>query len=140
MPTRKNKTKKRKKLEDKTLIGFDNIPKTLKTIWANDQFGKRKVIDIEKYIIRQHIDNNGLATDYKTEPIKYDIATTEFKRRLILQLKKSASSRRLFKRKTKKKYNSKTIDKKIDKMSIEKIQKLYFDILNKDKTKKSRKK
>ena len=59
MPKRKNKTQKK----DKTLIGFDNIPKTDKTIWATDQFGKRKVLDIEKYIIREHIDNGGLATD-----------------------------------------------------------------------------
>ena len=49
MPKAKNKTKKVRHKKEKTLIGFDNIPKTLKTIWANDQFGKRKVIDIEKY-------------------------------------------------------------------------------------------
>ena len=139
MPNRKNKTKKIRK-EDKTLIGFDNIPKREKSLWANDQFGKRKVIDINQYIIRQHIDNNGLATDYKKNSEDFKVASTEFKRRLLLQLKKSPSSRKLFKRKTKKKYNSKSIHNKINKMSIEKIQKLYFFILNKDKTKKSRKK
>ena len=47
----KNKTRKIRK-DEKTLIGFDNIPKTMKTIWAVDQFGKRKVVDIEKYITR----------------------------------------------------------------------------------------
>ena len=134
MPKRKNKTQKK----DKTLIGFDNIPKTDKTIWATDQFGKRKVLDIERYIIRSHIDNGGLATDYNKD--KREFASNEFKRRLLLQLKLSPSSRKLFQRKTKKKYSSKTIKKKIDKMPIKKIQKLYLSLLNKQKTKKLRKK
>lgn len=134
MPKRKNKTQKK----DKTLIGFDNIPKTDKTIWATDQFGKRKVLDIEKYIIREHIDNGGLATDYNKDRHKF--ATDEFKRRLLLQLKLSPSSRKIFQRKTKKKYSSKTIKKKIGKMPIKKIQKLYLSLLNKQKTKKLRKK
>ena len=102
MPKRKNKTQKK----DKTLIGFDNIPKTDKTIWATDQFGKRKVLDIERYIIRSHIDNGGLATDYNKD--RRELAIDEFKRRLLLQLKLSPSSRKIFQRKTKKKYNSKT--------------------------------
>ena len=138
MPKRKNKTKKVRKKEEKTLIGFDNIPKTEKTIWAVDQFGRRKVIDIEKYIIRRHIDNGGLATDYNKD--RYKRASEEFKRRLLLQIKHSSSSRKLFERKTKKKYNSKTINSIIDKMSIKKIQKLYFFLLSKQKTKKLRKK
>ena len=134
MPKRKNKTQKK----EKTLIGFDNIPKTEKTIWATDQFGKRKVLDIERYIIRSHIDNGGLATDYNKD--RRELAIDEFKRRLLLQLKLSPSSRKLFQRKTKKKYSSKTIKKKIDKMPIKKIQKLYLSLLNKQKTKKIRKK
>lgn len=136
MSKRKNKTQKK----EKTLIGFDNIPKTDKTIWATDQFGKRKVLDIERYLIRQHIDNGGLATDYIKNKNKYNYAIEEFKRRLLLQLKLSSSSRKLFQRKTKKKYSSKTISQKIDKMSIKKIQKLYLSLLNKQKTKKLRKK
>ena len=110
MPTRKNKTRKIRK-EDKTLIGFDNIPKTMKTIWAIDQFGKRKVVDIEKYIIRSHIDSMGLATDYNPKSEKYKQASTEIKRRLLLQLKESPSSRRLYTKKTRKKYSKKNIDK-----------------------------
>jgi hypothetical protein len=118
--------------------GFDNIPITEKSLWRNDQFGKRKVIDVENFIIRNHIDNGGLATDYNKKRLK--TATKEFKRRILLQLKDSPSSRRLFKQKTKKKYNSKTITKIIDKMTIVKLQKLYFFILKKKKTRKSRKK
>ena len=80
--------------------GFDNIPITEKSLWRNDQFGKRKVIDVENFIIRNHIDNGGLATDYNKKRLK--TATKEFKRRILLQLKDSPSSRRLFKQKTKK--------------------------------------
>jgi hypothetical protein len=150
MTNKKNKTRKRVKTRNlqkniKAIIGdqvteagFDNIPITEKSLWRNDQFGKRKVIDVENFIIRNHIDNGGLATDYNKKRLK--TATKEFKRRILLQLKDSSSSRRLFKQKTKKKYNSKTITKIIDKMTIVKLQKLYFFILKKKKTRKSRKK
>ena len=139
MPKKKNKTRKIRK-EDKTLIGFDNIPKTMKTIWAIDQFGKRKVVDIEKYIIREHIDSMGLATDYNPKTERYKEASTEIKRRLLLQLKESPSSRRLYRKKTRKKYSKKNIDKEIDKMKIEKAQKLYFELLKKQNPRKSSKK
>ena len=139
MPKRKNKTRKIRK-EDKTLIGFDNIPKTMKTIWAIDQFGKRKVVDIEKYIIRAHIDSMGLATDYNPKTERYKEASTEIKRRLILQLKESPSSRRLYRKKTRKRYSKKGIDKEIDKMKIEKAQKLYFELLKNQNPNKSHKK
>ena len=150
MTNKKNKTRKKVKTRNlqknikaiigdhKTEAGFDNIPITEKSLWRNDQFGKRKVVDIENFIIRNHIDNGGLATDYNKKRLK--TATKEFKRRILLQLKDSSLSRRLFKQKTKKKYNSKTITKIIDKMTIVKLQKLYFFILKKKKTRKSRKK
>jgi len=139
MPKRKNKTRKIMK-DEKTLIGFDNIPKTMKTIWAVDQFGKRKVVDIEKYIIRTHIDSMGLATDYNPKSEKYKQASTEIKRRLLLQLKQSPSSRRLYTKKTRKKYSKKNIDKEIDRMPIKKTQKLYFELLKNKKVNKSSKK
>ena len=150
MTTKKKRTKRKVKTrkiqknikaiigDQKTEAGFDNIPITEKTLWRNDQFGKRKVIDMENFIIRNHIDNGGLATDYNKKRLK--TATKEFKRRILLQLKTSPSSRRLFKQKTKKKYNSKTIHKIIDKISISKIQKLYLFLLKNKKMKKSRKK
>lgn len=150
MTTKKKRTKRKVKTrkiqknikaiigDQKTEAGFDNIPITEKTLWRNDQFGKRKVIDMENFIIRNHIDNGGLATDYNKKRLK--TATKEFKRRILLQFKTSPSSRRLFKQKTKKKYNSKTIHKIIDKMSISKIQKLYLFLLKNKKMKKSRKK
>tara|TARA_B110001450_G_scaffold137172_1_gene128808 strand:- start:70 stop:513 length:444 start_codon:yes stop_codon:yes gene_type:complete len=138
---KKVKTRKLQKIiigDQLTKAGFDNIPITKKSLWRNDQFGKRKVIDIENFIIRTHIDDGGLATDYNKKRLK--LATKEFKRRILLQLKDSSLSRRLFKQKTKKKYNSKTITKIIDKMTIVKLQKLYLFLLTKKKTRKSRKK
>jgi hypothetical protein len=69
MTNKKNKTRKKVKTRNlqkniKAIIGdhvteagFDNIPITEKSLWRNDQFGKRKVVDIENFIIRNHIDN-----------------------------------------------------------------------------------
>ena len=132
MPKRKNKTKKIYKTKD----GFADIPKTLKTLWRTDQFGRRKVINIDKHTSRIHVDNKGLATDYSKKTAKYKQIRNEYERRLLLQLKENASSRRLFKKKTRKKYNSKTIEKKINKMSINKVQNLYYFLLDKDKSRK----
>ena len=132
MPKRKNKTKKIYKTKD----GFADIPKTLKTVWRTDQFGKRKVLNIGKHTSRIHVDNKGLATDYPKNSEKYKQIKNEYERRLLLQLKENASSRRLFKKKTRKKYNSKTIEKKINKMSANKLQNLYYFLLEKDKSRK----
>ena len=132
MPKRKNKTKKIYKTKD----GFADIPKTLKTLWRTDQFGRRKVINIDKHTSRIHVDNKGLATDYPKKSEKYKQIKKEYERRLLLQLKENASSRRLFKKKTRKKYNSKTIEKKINKMPINKLQNLYYFLLEKDKSRK----
>ena len=132
MPKRKNKTKKIRKTQD----GFADIPKTLKTIWRTDQFGKRKVIDINRHVSRISVDNKVLATDYPKNTEKYKQIRKEYERRLLLQLKESASSRRQFKKKTRKKYNSKTIEKKINKIPIKKLQNLYYSLLLEDKSRK----
>ena len=133
-------TKKRKiknKAGEEIVLGFDDISKD-KSVWRSDQFGKRKVCDLEMFNIRLHVDNLGLATDYADKD-RLKMATDEYKRRLELQLRNNASSRRLFKKQTRKKYNSKSIKSKIDKMSIKKIQKLYFLLLKNDRGKKTRK-
>jgi len=52
----KNKTRKKSRKKIK-IDGFDEIPKSDITVWATDQFGKRKVIDFDKFIIRQNVDN-----------------------------------------------------------------------------------
>ena len=132
MPKRKNKTQKIKKTKD----GFADIPKTMKSVWRTDQFGKRKVIDIDRHTSRIHVDNKGLATDYHKNTEKYKQIRTEYERRLLLQLKENASSRRLFKKKTRKNYNSKNIEKKINKMPIIKLQNIYYSLLKADKSRK----
>ena len=70
----------------------------------------------------------------------YKYAAAEYRRRLLLQLKNSLSSRKIFEKKTKKKYNRKRIDKIINRMPIDKLQKLYFLLLEKEKPIKLRKK
>ena len=143
MSPKKTQKKKNTKViittKKNTLIGFDNIPITDKTVYATDQFGKRQVIDLDKFLIRANIDNQVLATDYKSHPEKFKYASGEYKRRLLLQLKEDKSSRRLFQKKTKKKYSSKTIEKQIDKMPIKKIQQIYYTLLHKKKGKSGKK-
>ena len=136
MPKTNKTTKIKKKIDD----GFDNIPRDENSIWRTDQFGKRKVVDFETFFIRKHIDNKGLATDFKKNSEKYKLATTEFKRRLYLQIKMSPSSKRLFLRRIKKNYNLQKIKQKINKMPIEKIEKTYFFLLKNQNLRKSRKK
>ena len=83
MPKRKNKTKKIKKEE---ILGFGDIPENEKSIWRIDNFGKRKVIDADTYLIRTYIDNKGLATDFKKNTKKFKLASTEFKEDYIYKL------------------------------------------------------
>jgi len=135
----KNKT--RKKLNKKIKIdGFDNIPKSDLTVWATDQFGKRKVIDFDKFMIRQNVDNKILATDFKNDKKKLKAISEEYRRRLLLQIKKARSSRRLFEKRTRKVYKSSKAKKMVEKMPISKVQSLYFELLHKHKPYKSRKK
>tara|TARA_Y100000816_G_C25875115_1_gene456702 strand:+ start:148 stop:579 length:432 start_codon:yes stop_codon:yes gene_type:complete len=132
--TRKSKTRKNKKSKTKQdiVIGFDNIPKTKRILWLPDKFGKRKLIHIEKHVMRKHIDNNGLATDFKNNSEKFKLAKDEFKRRIIIQLKNNKKSRKIFEKKVNKtlrRYNSKTIEKLLNKLKIHTIQNLYREML-----------
>jgi hypothetical protein len=135
----KNKTRKKSRKKIK-IDGFDEIPKSDITVWATDQFGKRKVIDFDKFIIRQNVDNKILATDFKNDKQKFKEMSDEYRRRLLLQIKEARSSRRLFEKKTRKIYKSSKSKKMVKKMSIKKVQNLYFELLQKNKLYKSRKK
>ena len=99
----KNKTRKKSRKKIK-IDGFDEIPKSDITVWATDQFGKRKVIDFDKFIIRQNVDNKILATDFINDKQKFKEMSDEYRRRLLLQIKEARSSRRLFEKKTRKIY------------------------------------
>tara|TARA_X000000368_G_scaffold411533_1_gene396528 strand:+ start:1544 stop:1957 length:414 start_codon:yes stop_codon:yes gene_type:complete len=135
----KNKTRKKSKKKIK-IDGFDEIPKSDMTVWATDQFGKRKVIDFDKFIIRSQVDNKILATDFKNNKQKFKEMSDEYRRRLLLQIKEARSSRRLFEKKTRKIYKSSKAKKMVNKMPIKKVQNLYFELLQKNKLYKSRKK
>tara|TARA_B110001454_G_scaffold218907_1_gene248513 strand:+ start:5479 stop:5925 length:447 start_codon:yes stop_codon:yes gene_type:complete len=136
-----NKTKKKNNKQPHYIIGFfDAYASRDDSSWNADYFGYRKLIPINQFKTIQSIDYLNLATDYKKNPKVYKYATAEYRRRLILQLKDSPSSRKIFEKKTKKKYNSKRIHKIVDKMPIDKLQKLYFLLLEKEKPIKLRKK
>ena len=128
--------KKTKKMVD----GFRNIPKTDKTIWSTDQFGKRKVIDFDTFTVIKKIDNGILATDFKKGTDIRKSAENEYKRRLELQVKSSASAKRYFRRKTRRYRRSRNLNKTIKKMPIKKVQKIYLKLLHDQKPKKSSKK
>jgi hypothetical protein len=128
--------KKNKKMID----GFRDIPKTDKTIWSTDQFGKRKVIDFDTFTVIKKIDNGILATDFKKGTDLRKSAENEYKRRLELQVKSSAASKRYFRRKTRRYRKSRNLNKTIKKMPIKKVQKIYLKLLHDQKPKKSSKK
>lgn len=128
--------KKNKKMID----GFRDIPKTDKTIWSTDQFGKRKVIDFDSFTVIKKIDNGILATDFKKGTDLRKSAENEYKRRLELQVKSSAASKRYFRRKTRRYRKSRNLNKTIKKMPIKKVQKIYLKLLHDQKPKKSSKK
>ena len=112
--------RKKKTLKKKLHI----IPDSEITQWSSDLFGERQVINFKKYIARTKVDN--------LNPIKGKLSTymrEEYKRRLILQLKKHKPSRKKFKNKTKKKYHYKKIHKDIKKMSNNKLENLYKTLL-----------
>jgi hypothetical protein len=128
--------KKSKKIID----GFRDIPKTEKTIWSTDQFGKRKVIDLGTFTVISKIDNGILATEFKKGTELRKSAEKEYKRRLELQVKSSASAKRYFRNKTRRYRRSRNLNKTIKKMPIKKVQKIYLKLLHEQKPKKSSKK
>ena len=128
----KTKTKKNRK---KLVIGFLNVTTNTPTDkWNVDYFGYRKLIPVNQYKTIQSIDNLNLATDYKKNPKIYKFASEEYRKRLLLLLKNHTPSRKLFEKKTKKKYNSKRIGNIIKKMHMDKVQNLYFFLLEKEKS------
>ena len=137
--TQKNK-KKRKNKTQKMIDGFRDIPKTDKTIWSTDQFGKRKVIDFNTFKVINYIDQGILATEFKKGTELRKDAEKEYRRRLELQVKSSPSSKKYFRSKTRKYRKTRNLSKTIKKMPIKNIQKIYYNLLSKEKPKPSRKK
>ena len=114
---KKNKTIKKK---------LHYIPTKNKTVWSSGMFGERQVINLPKYLASIRADNLN-----KIKGKNKHLLRDEYKRRLKVLLKKSKKSRRHFKRKTKKKYNIKSIDKTISNISDERLTNLYKNLLKK---------
>ena len=126
--TRKTR-KKKKTMKNTPNKKFHVLPDNNKTIWSNDYFGERQVIDLPSYKIKTHVDNlNPITGKFK------DKIADEYKRRLIIQLKKHNPSRKRFHNKTKKKYNSKSINKILSKMTNKKVEMIYKDLLLNEKS------
>ena len=126
---KKPRKKSRKKTKKTGKKKFHVLPDNNKTIWSNDYFGERQVIDLPSYKIKTHVDNlNPITGKFK------DKIADEYKRRLIIQLKKHNPSRKRFHNKTKKKYNSKSINKILSKMTNKKVEMIYKDLLLNEKS------
>ena len=116
--TKKNKKIRKNKSQKVTIDGFRDIPKTEKTIWSTDQFGKRKVIDYNTFTVIKFIDSGALATEFKKGTELRKSAENEYKRRLELQVKSSANAKKKFNRMTRKYRKTKNYNKTIKKMPI----------------------
>lgn len=130
--TRKKKTRKKtrkKSRKNTTNKKFHVLPDNNKTIWSNDYFGERQVIDLSRKKIINRVDNSNPITGKFKDKI-----SDEYKRRLIIQLKKHKPSRKRFHNKTKKKYNSKSINKILSKMTNKKVEMVYKDLLSNEKS------
>ena len=130
--TRKNKSRKKprkKSMKNTPNKKFHVLPDNNKTIWSNDYFGERQVIDLSRKKIINRVDNSNPITGKFKDKI-----SDEYKRRLIIQLKKHKPSRKRFHNKTKKKYNSKSIDKILSKMTNKKVEMVYKDLLSNEKS------
>lgn len=125
------KTKKRKsKTKKNKTIKFHVLPtKSKKIIWSGDFMGERQVIDFNTFIAAKKVDNMDSINGKYKDDIK-----NEYKRRLKIQLKKHKPSRKRFLKKTKKKYNSKRIDKILNSLSLDKIENVYKNLLKHEKT------
>lgn len=133
---RKNKTVK-KKIENMNLLyalNFEEIPINTPTkLWTTDYFGYRKSIPVNKYKIIQSIDNLNLASDYKKNKTLYKFASDEYRKRLRLEIKNNKKSKKFIEKKIRKKITSRNIDKIIEKIPIQKVEKLYFSLLERSR-------
>lgn len=127
MPKTKKNRKNKKKRNNRTRK-VKNKNKKVTPIFVDGQFGKRVSIPLEDMAAIHKVDGNNKITDFKDTSKIYNSVLNEFKRRLIIILKKSPKSRKILKNKFKIKYN-KNIASKLDKLSPEKIENIYFSIL-----------
>ena len=127
MPKTKKNRKNKKKRNNRTRK-VKNKNKKVTPIFVDGQFGKRVSIPLEDMAAIHKVDGNNKITDFKDTSKIYSSVLKEFKRRLIIILKNSPKSRKILKKKFKIKYN-KNFSSKLDKLSPQKIEDIYFAIL-----------
>ena len=126
--TKKNRKNKKKRNNRTRKIKNKNKNKKVTPIFVDGQFGKRVSIPLEDMAAIHKVDGNNKITDFKDTSKIYSSVLKEFKRRLIIILKNSPKSRKILKKKFKIKYN-KNFSSKLDKLSAQKIEDIYFAIL-----------
>ena len=126
--TKKNRKNKKKRNNRTRKIKNKNKNKKVTPIFVDGQFGKRVSIPLEDMAAIHKVDGNNKITDFKDTSKIYSSVLKEFKRRLIIILKNSPKSRKILKKKFKIKYN-KNFSSKLDKLSPQKIEDIYFAIL-----------
>ena len=128
--TKKNRKIKNKKRNNKTRKHKrkHNRNKKSPPILVDAQFGKRELISLENMAAIHKVDGNNKITDFKDTSKIYNSVLNEFKRRLMIILAKSPKARKILNKKFKIKYN-KNFNLKLDKLSPQKIEDIYFAIL-----------
>ncbi len=119
---RRNKTIKNKNKKNKYKDHTISI--------ADTDFGQKEYIvsNIGMNAIFK-VDGNNKASDFNKDTLLYKYMLNEFKRRLLLLLKENKKSRNILKKKFKIKYSIKNIVSKLDKLSSEKVEEIYFALL-----------
>lgn len=127
-------TKKNRRNKKKSNKRTKKIP-PLKTIYKHHEFGGTyPVIHPYKYAAQRKLDNMNLPSDFpsKQQPLR-TLIVKELMRRLMIYLKQK-KNQKLLKKTLNIKYNKKTIENKLLKLSknrskLQKIEKLYKTIL-----------
>ena len=124
---RKNRKNKRKRKNKTKKIKHKY--KKVTPLFVDGQFGKRESIPLENMAAIHKVDGNNKISDFEDTSKIYNSVLNEFKRRLIVILKKSPKARKTLNKKFKIKYDKKNFISKLDKLSPEKIEDIYFTLL-----------
>jgi hypothetical protein len=113
--TRKKKYRRTKKIE--------------KNIVKQDVWGKRIFIPLQAKRAIESIDRLSLASDLKKRDPRRKWYEKEYRRRMMVELKKSRKSRKLYAKKAKISNKYKTIKRSVGRIPIKKLENIYYDIL-----------
>ena len=120
----KNTKKNKRKNQKKTKKRKENYYTVKHDVW-----GKRLFIPLEAKRAMESIDRLNRASDFKKNDKRRYWFDKEYRRRMLLQVKKSRKSRKIYSKKTRISNNYKTIKKSIKKIPIKKLEDIYYHIL-----------